>query len=65
MPVFWFGLMLQLLFAVRLGWLPSAGMTAPAAAAWDLLRHLMLPALTIAIGRIAGWSRYVRSSTIE
>src|SRR3954471_14273373 len=26
MPVFWFGLMLQLLFAVQLGWLPSAGM---------------------------------------
>ncbi len=25
MPVFWFGLMLQLLFAVKLGWLPSAG----------------------------------------
>ena len=31
----------------------------------DLLRHLVLPALTIAIGSIAGWSRYVRSSTVE
>src|SRR5215217_8738749 len=30
MPVFWFGLMLQLLFAVRLGWLPSAGMESAA-----------------------------------
>jgi peptide/nickel transport system permease protein len=66
MPVFWFGLMLQLLFAVRLGWLPSAGMySATGGSVSDLLRHLALPALTIAIGSIAGWSRYVRSSTLE
>jgi peptide/nickel transport system permease protein len=66
MPVFWFGLMLQLLFAVRLGWLPSAGMySAGGGGAVDLMRHLALPALTIAIGSIAGWSRYVRSSTVE
>ena len=66
MPVFWFGLMLQLLFAVRLGWLPSAGMySAGGGGPLDLLRHLVLPALTIAIGSIAGWSRYVRSSTVE
>jgi peptide/nickel transport system permease protein len=66
MPVFWFGLMLQLLFAVRLGWLPSAGMySAGGGDLPDLLRHLALPALTIAIGSIAGWSRYVRSSTLE
>ena len=66
MPVFWFGLMLQLLFAVRLGWLPSAGMYSPDGGdLLDLLRHLALPALTIAIGSIAGWSRYVRSSTVE
>jgi peptide/nickel transport system permease protein len=66
MPVFWFGLMLQLLFAVHLGWLPSAGMySAGGSGIADLARHLVLPALTIAIGSIAGWSRYVRSSTIE
>jgi peptide/nickel transport system permease protein len=66
MPVFWFGLMLQLLFAVRLGWLPSAGMqSASDGSALDVARHLALPAFTIAIGSIAGWSRYVRSSTIE
>jgi peptide/nickel transport system permease protein len=66
MPVFWFGLMLQLLFAVRLGWLPSAGMhSATGGGTLDVARHLALPAFTIAIGSIAGWSRYVRSSTIE
>jgi peptide/nickel transport system permease protein len=66
MPVFWFGLMLQLLFAVRLGWLPSAGMYSPQEGGLgDLLRHLVLPAFCIGIGSIAGWSRYVRSSTVE
>jgi len=66
MPVFWFGLMLQLLFAVHLGWLPSAGMRDPdGGGLGDLLKHLALPAFTIAIGSIAGWSRYVRSSTVE
>jgi peptide/nickel transport system permease protein len=66
MPVFWFGLMLQIVFAVQFGWLPSAGMYSPdGGGTVDLLRHLALPAFTIAIGSIAGWSRYVRSSIIE
>lgn len=66
MPVFWFGLMLQILFAVKLGWLPSAGKhAADGGGLWDLAKHLAMPALTIAIGSIAGWSRYVRSSTLE
>ena len=66
MPVFWFGLMLQILFAVQLGWLPSAGMTSPLGGGpLDVARHLALPAFTIAIGSIAGWSRYIRSSTVE
>jgi peptide/nickel transport system permease protein len=66
MPVFWFGLMLQVLFAVKLGWLPSAGMHgADQTGLLDVLQHLLLPAFTIAIGSIAGWSRYLRSSTLE
>ncbi len=66
MPVFWFGLMLQILFAVQLGWLPSAGMSSPLGGGpLDVARHLALPAFTIAIGSIAGWSRYIRSSTVE
>ena len=66
MPVFWFGLMLQILFAVKLGWLPSANMRSSDGGDFiDLLKHLVLPAFTIAIGSIASWSRYVRSSTLE
>ena len=66
MPVFWFGLMLQILFAVKLGWLPSANMRSSEGGGFiDSLQHLILPAITIAIGSIASWSRYVRSSTLE
>jgi len=66
MPVFWFGLMLQILFAVKLNWLPSANMRdVDGGGALDVGRHLVLPAFTIAIGSVAGWSRYVRSSTLE
>jgi len=66
MPVFWFGLMLQILFAVKLGWLPSANMHGATGGGWlDVPKHLVLPAFTIAIGSIASWSRYVRSATLE
>lgn len=66
MPVFWFALMLQLLFSVKLGWLPSSGLHDPQnPGTLDTIEHLILPAVTLAIGSIAGWSRYIRASTIE
>lgn len=64
MPVFWVGLMLQLLFAVQLGWLPAADMT-KGNGVLDDTRHILLPALTLAFGTIASWSRYLRSSMLE
>ena len=60
MPVFWLGMMLILLFASGLGWLPVGGY----GKSGDL-RHLLLPALslsTISIGYIA---RMMRSSMLE
>lgn len=66
MPVFWIGLMLQIVFAVKLRWLPSGNMHDPTGGGLvDLLRHMALPALTLAIGSIASWSRYLRSSTLD
>ena len=65
MPVFWFGLLLQLTFAVRLGWLPSSGRGAPDAAPLIMLRHLVLPATVLSLLYTASWSRYLRSSLID
>ena len=66
MPVFWLALMLQLLFAVRLRWLPSAGMNEIGnGSLLDLLRHLLMPMLVLAVASVAGWSRYIRGSMID
>ena len=66
MPVFWIALMLQILFAVKLGWLPSAGMHGAREDGFiDLIKHMILPATTLAIGSVGSWSRYLRSSTLE
>jgi len=65
MPVFWFALILQLLFSVRLGWLPVAGTeTVGATSLWDHLQHLILPAAVLSFRNIAGWSRYLRASLL-
>jgi peptide/nickel transport system permease protein len=66
MPVFWFGLMLQLMFAVWLGWLPSAGMIEIGDGSLiDRLRHLVLPATVLSLLYAARWTRYVRAAMLE
>ncbi len=65
MPVFWFALLLQLIFAVRLGWLPVSGTeTVGDTSLGDHLLHLVLPATVLSVRYIAGWSRYLRSSLL-
>ena len=59
MPVFWFGLMLQLLFAVQLGWLPSADIGSGGV---DYLHHIILPAVMLAVGTVAGWRWCTRTT---
>ncbi len=63
LPVFWAGLVLQLVFAVALGWLPSGGRTTVGGGTiGDQLRHLVLPASVLAVTLGAAWSRYLRRS---
>jgi ABC-type dipeptide/oligopeptide/nickel transport system permease component len=57
MPVFWTGIMLILLFAVQLRWLPVSG--------WESWAALVLPALTLATFSTPLLLRIVRSSMIE
>lgn len=66
LPVFWFGLVLQLIFAAGLGWLPSSGRTTPGdGGAIDRLTHVLLPAAMLAAVHAAAWSRYLRASIVE
>lgn len=59
MPSFWLGIMLILLFAVQLEWLPALGLGNGG------IRYLILPAATIAIPRIAFMSRFVRGTMLD
>ncbi|WP_455384974.1 ABC transporter permease [Acidihalobacter prosperus] len=58
MPVFFIGSILILVFAIDLGWLPSGGVSGNGGGTLDYLRHMILPALTLALPITAGLSRY-------
>ena len=63
LPVFWFGLILQLLFANWLGWLPSSGRASFGDGDLaDRISHLVLPAGVLAVAHAAGWMLYLRGS---
>lgn len=63
LPVFWLGLVAQLVFAVALRWLPSSGrVTFDGAGFVDRVRHLVLPAAVLATVHVAAWTRYLGAS---
>jgi peptide/nickel transport system permease protein len=72
LPPFWLGLLLILLFAVWLGWLPASGMITPwlrdpgaALLTADVLRHLLLPSLSLALVAAGVIGRIGRGAALE
>ncbi len=66
-PVFWLAIILILVFAVRLDWLPASGMAtigAPYSLA-DRLAHLLMPAVVLATATLPNLVRFMRSALIE
>lgn len=70
-PSFWLGIMLTVLFAVKLGWLPVGGMrtigveSSGLQDALDVLRHLALPAIALGLFYAATYARVMRASMLE
>src|SRR5215468_11074122 len=70
-PTFWIGLMLIVLFSVKLGWLPTGGMMSIGAGlsgfrhVADVAQHLVLPASSLALFYAAIYTRLMRASVLE
>ncbi|MGQ9841797.1 MAG: nickel ABC transporter permease [Anaerolineae bacterium] len=65
LPNFWSGILLVLVFAVWLGWLPSIGYVSPLEDFFKSLRHLILPAITLGWALSGVTTRLARSSLLE
>jgi peptide/nickel transport system permease protein len=70
-PAFWLALMMIIVFAVKLGWLPTSGIANPdmSPGSWeatlDWIKHLILPVTVLAISEIIQVQRFMRSSLLE
>lgn len=65
-PLFWLAILLMYFFSIKLHWLPSMGMrTIGITSPLDVIKHGILPCMVLAIGFLAVYVRYIRSSTIS
>ncbi|MBM7661677.1 peptide/nickel transport system permease protein [Bacillus mesophilus] len=66
LPVFWLGIILQIVFGLKLEILPISGMYSPGGSGlFELLKHLVLPSLALSAGAGAIIARMTRSSMLE
>jgi peptide/nickel transport system permease protein len=65
-PPFWLALLLIMLFAVALDWLPAGGTGAlEAETAGERVRYMVLPVLTLTLASIAAYTRHIRAAMLE
>jgi peptide/nickel transport system permease protein len=64
-PDFWLGILLILLFALRLNWLPSSGYASIVQEPTNGLRYILLPAFTLGAYIAAVFARFIKSSLVE
>ena len=64
-PTFWAGLLLVLVFGVRLGWLPTGGYVPFSEDPVECIRSIILPILALSLGVTSVFTRYVRSAMID
>lgn len=62
-PTFFSGLLLIVIFSVKLGWLPS--ITNPSATGWDFLKQSIMPIMVLGFFGAASTMRFVRASMLE
>jgi peptide/nickel transport system permease protein len=65
MPDFWLAILLIIVFAANLQWLPAIGYTPLSEGFWPWLRHLILPSIAIGTGFSAIIARMIRSAMLE
>jgi peptide/nickel transport system permease protein len=64
-PTFWLALLLMMLFAVRLGWLPAGGLPPAGSGLSGSLRHMVLPVATLALVEAGTYARHLRAAMLE
>lgn len=64
-PSFWLGLMMILIFAVGLGWLPVTGYVPPSYGIASFVSHMVLPVIVLSAGQTAIIARMLRDGVIE